>query len=263
MKALHKILISGLLVAICSSFSCRKSDQRESGAPSASNAATIQVAVAGNFTGPFKEIARRFEEQTSIRVVPSFGSTGKLYAQIRHGAPFDAFFAADVKRPQFLEENGLIIPGSRFTYAVGRLVLWSSDTTLTDPENVLETGEFKRLALANPALAPYGEAAKQVLVAKGLWEGYADRLVRGESVNQAFQFVSSGNAEIGFVALSQIQIPGTPASGVWWETPQDLYKPITQQAVLLTYNESAPKFMDFVKSPEIKAFIQSYGYSTP
>ena len=261
MKPLH-LLITELLMVISLFFACQKSGEQDHAMPAPGDAGTISVAVAGNFTTPFKEIARRFEEQTSIHVIPAFGSTGKLYAQIRNGAPFDAFFAADMNRPLRLEENDLIIPGSRITYAVGKLVLWSPDTTI-NPEKVLKSGKFERLAIANPVLAPYGEAAEQVLTSQGLLDRYQDRLIRGENISQAFQFVSTGNADLGFVALSQLQIPGNPASGSSWLVPQSLYKPIVQQAVLLTYKDDAKKFMDFVTSPEIKALIQEYGYTTP
>ncbi len=224
----------------------------------------IQVAVASNFTDAIKEIAGRFEQKSGHRIILSFGSTGKHYAQIKNGAPFEAFFAADVKRPKLLEEDGMAQTGSRFTYAVGKLVLWSPKVDTVDTTGkVLEQGDFRYLALANPKLAPYGKAAREVLESRGLWQALQGRMVRGENIGQTFQFVMSGNAELGFVAFSQIKQPGQPITGSKWEIPQALYSPIEQQAVLLKDKPSARDFLTFVRGEEALKIIQAYGYGTP
>lgn len=224
----------------------------------------IHVAVASNFTDAIKDIARVFEEKTGHKVILVFGSTGKHYAQIKNGAPFEAFFAADVKRPALLEEEGVAQPGSRFTYAIGKVVLWSPDPTLIDADaSVLGTGGFRHLALANPKLAPYGKAAEQVMKEKGVWSVLQGRMVRGENIGQTFQFVKSGNAELGFVALSQIRKPGAAIQGSFWQPPQSLYDPIEQQAVLLKDHAAAREFMDFVKGGAAREIIESYGYGAP
>ncbi|HEX22337.1 MAG TPA: molybdate ABC transporter substrate-binding protein [Chromatiales bacterium] len=187
-----------------------------------------------------------------------------MYAQIHHGAPFDALFAADEHRPALLEEAGRVRPGSRFTYAIGRLVLWSPDAGRVDAAGrVLSEGRFRHLAIANPKLAPYGRAAQQVLEARGLWQMLRPRLVRGENVGQAWQFVHSGNAELGFVALSQVRQQGQAAAGSHWVVPQVLYAPIVQQAVLLTDNPLAADFLRFVQGDEGRAMIASFGYQLP
>jgi molybdate transport system substrate-binding protein len=229
----------------------------------------IHVAVASNFSDAIKDIARVFEEKSGHRVTLVFGSTGKHYAQIKNGAPFEAFFAADVRRPELLEEEAVALAGSRFTYAIGKVVLWSPDPALVDAEaSVLSQGGFRHLALANPRLAPYGKAAEQVMQAKGLWSALQGRMVRGENIGQTFSFVKSGNAELGFVALSQISKPGADIpfahiKGSFWQPPQSLYDPIEQQAVLLKDNAVARDFMDFVKGEAARAIIERYGYGAP
>ncbi|MGH8549152.1 MAG: molybdate ABC transporter substrate-binding protein [Methylococcales bacterium] len=229
-----------------------------------SKANEISVAVASNFTDAIKAIAARFEEGTAHQVTLIFGSTGKHYAQIKNGAPFDAFFAADVERPELLEKEGLTSPGSRFTDAVGKIVLWRPQEGYVDSEGkVLQQQEFRHLAIANPTLAPYGKAAREVLQAYGGWDALQERIVRGENIEQTFQFVESGNAELGFVACSQIRRPGHPVVGSFWEVPQSLYSPIEQQAVLLKDREAARAFLSFVKSGEARTIIQSFGYDTP
>ena len=229
-----------------------------------SMAETTRIAVASNFTDAIGAIVERFETGTGHKVTLSFGSTGKHYAQIRNGAPFDAFFAADRRRPELLEEEGVALPGTRFTYAVGRLVLWSPRTEVVDPEGrVLERGEFRHLAVANPKLAPYGRAAEEVLRARGLWDRLSGQLVRGENIGQTFQFVKSGNAELGFVAYSQLKRPNHPIEGSFWRVPQALYTPIEQQAVLLKDSEAARSFLSFVRSAESVTLIREYGYETP
>jgi len=224
----------------------------------------IRVAVASNFSDPMKEIATRFEAETGHHVVLAFGSTSQLYAQIKNGAPFAAFFAADVMHPERLEEKGIARHGSRFTYAVGRLVLWSPKPDEVDPEGrVLNTGAFRHIAIANPRLAPYGHAAEQVLRARGVWDGLQGRIVRGENIGQTFQFVKSGNAELGFVAYAQVKPPNGAIEGSIWEPPRSLYSPIEQQAVLIKEDAATRAFMDFVKSDEARVIIQNYGYGTP
>ncbi len=222
---------------------------------------TIRIAVASNFNEPIKAIAAKYQQQTGHRVILVVGSTGKHFAQIINGAPFEIFFAADRRRPQLLEERGVAISGSRFTYAYGRLILWSSRTNYVDAEGeVLITGEFKRLAIANPKLAPYGKAAQQVLQNKGLWKDMQSRLIRGESIGQTYQFVRTENAELGFVAYSQVLRPNLKSSGSYWVVPQSLYQPIEQQAVLLKENTIARDFISFVKKQEIKKIIVKFGY---
>lgn len=224
----------------------------------------IHVAVASNFTKTIKALAGRFEASSGHRVTLSFGSTGKHYAQIKNGAPFDAFFAADVKRPELLDKEGVALPGSRFTYAIGKIVLWSPKRGAVDAEGkVLEEWKFRHLAIANPKLAPYGRAARQVLQDRGIWEALQDRMVRGENIGQTFQFVKSGNAELGFVALSQIIDPGHAIEGSLWKVPQSLYTPIEQQAVLLRESDAARAFLAFVKNDESLEIIHGFGYATP
>lgn len=233
--------------------------------PGVSASGQIHVAVASNFNQAIRQISERFGETTGHEVVLSFGSTGKLYAQIRNGAPFHAFLAGDTERPVRLEEEGLSEPGSRFTYAVGSIVLWSPRAGFVDSDaNILETGRFRHLALANPKLAPYGKAAREVLQARGLWESLQNRMVRGENIGQTFQFVASGSAELGFVALSQIKRPDRPVDGSYWEAPQMLYTPIKQQAVLLKSNDPVARaFLSFMKKDESLQIIQGFGYRTP
>lgn len=226
-------------------------------------AETIRVAVASNFNNAAKEIAARYEQQSGQQLILSFGSTGKHYAQIRHGAPFDIFFAADMRRPRLLEEKGMAIAGSRFSYARGRLVLWSPRVDFIDTQGkVLEDGSFTRLAIANPKLAPYGRAAQEVLVTKGLWHALRQRIVRGENISQAYQFVKSGNAELGFVAYSQIKRSNQSIVGSYWLVPQTLYQPIEQQVVLLRDSPAIRAFIAFLKGPEAQAIIRAHGYET-
>lgn len=224
----------------------------------------IHVAVASNFNNAITELASRFETTSEHQITLIFGSTGKHYAQIKHGAPFDLFFAADARRPQLLEEEGLAEPGSRFTYALGKLVLWSPQPDLVDPKGKMpKNGTFRYLSIANPKLAPYGRATEEVLQASGLWKSLHGKMVRGENIGQALQFVRSGNAELGFVAYSQIKRPGHPVIGSYWEIPQSLYTPITQQAVLLKEGRAARDFLAYMHSEEAQTTIRSYGYTTP
>lgn len=231
---------------------------------STSWAEQIRVAVASNFNEAAKAIVQRFEMKSQHQVQLIFGSTGKHYAQIKNGAPFDAYFAADLRRPKLLDDEGIAIPGSRFTYAIGRIVLWSPKTNYVDPMGrVLEQNDFHHLSIANPKLAPYGKAAQQVLQGKGLWDSLRGRMVRGENIGQAFQYVKSGNAELGFVAYSQIKRPNQSLQGSLWEVPQNLYTPIKQQAVVLNESPAANEFMTFMRSPEVVEIIRSYGYDIP
>jgi len=221
----------------------------------------IHIAAASNFNETLKQLAKHFEAKTKHKVVLAFASTGKQYAQIIHGAPFDAFFAADTKRPKLLEEQGIAIAESRFTYAIGKLVLWSPQADLIDKEaKVLAANTFRYLSIGNPKLAPYGRAAKQVLQARKQWNTLQNKLVRGENIGQAFQYIKSGNAELGFIAYSQIKRPDKAITGSLWMPAESLYQPIYQQAVLLKNNSVARQFLHFVKSTEGQKLIQSFGY---
>ncbi len=224
----------------------------------------VQVAVAANFTAPMQEIAQAFEQDTGHRVVAAFGSTGQLYAQISHGAPFEVFLAADATTPARIEQDGLAVTGTRFTYATGTLALWSADASLiSDGEQLLRSGSFQHLAIANPKTAPYGLAAKQVMQRLGLSAALAHTLVEGQSIGQTYQFVASGNAELGFVALSQVYRNGEITTGSAWQLPAELYEPIHQDAVLLDKgadNPAAAALLSYLKGERAAAIIRSYGY---
>lgn len=224
----------------------------------------VQVAVAANFTAPMQEIAQAFEQDTGHRVVAAFGSTGQLYAQISHGAPFEVFLAADATTPARIEQDGLAVTGTRFTYATGALALWSADASLiSDGEQLLRSGSFQHLAIANPKTAPYGLAAKQVMQRLGLSAALAHTLVEGQSIGQTYQFVASGNAELGFVALSQVYRNGEITTGSAWQLPAELYEPIHQDAVLLDKgadNPAAAALLSYLKGERAAAIIRSYGY---
>lgn len=223
----------------------------------------VSVAVAANFTDATRDIVPLFEKATGHTVKVSFGSTGKLYAQIEHGAPFEVFLAADSKRPKKAETEGLAVAGSRFTYAKGKLALWSPKAAaFTDGEAFLKKGEFKRAAIANPKSAPYGLAAQQVMEHLGVWQTVQPKLVQGDSISQTFQFAATGNAEVGFVALSQVTA-WKDSEGTKWEIPQDYYAPIEQQAVLLkkgAEKKAAMAFIEFLKGDEARKVITGYGY---
>jgi molybdate transport system substrate-binding protein len=224
----------------------------------------LRVAVASNFRAAMEDAARGFGQRTGHEVALIFGSTGKHYAQIVNGAPFDALFAADTERPQRLEREGRTVPGSRFTYAIGQLVLWSADPALVDADGrVLATGGFRHLAIANPDLAPYGAAAREVLQNLGLWERLDTKLVRGENIGQTFQFVVSGNAELGFVARAQLAAPGQDFDGSAWTPPRELYTPIEQQAVLLRDSAAGRAFMTYMTGEEALRILRDYGYDSP
>lgn len=228
-------------------------------------AAEVHVAVAANFTGPMKEIATGFERESGHKVLTTIGATGKFYAQIKNGAPFQVLLAADDETPARLEREGNAAPGSRFTYAIGKLVLWSPQAGLVDARgDVLSGGKFTRLAVANPKLAPYGAAAMQTLEKLGLHERLAPTLVQGDSIAQAHQFVVSGAAPLGFVAMSQIKGGGKPESGSAWVVPSDMYAPIKQDAVLLAAGKDQPAalaFLRYLRGAPARAVIRAYGYA--
>ncbi len=231
---------------------------------SQSLAAELRIAVASNFSDAITAIADHFEAKTKNKLQLIFGSTGKHYAQIKNGAPFDIFFSADAHHAELLEKEGGAVAGSRFTYAVGKLVLWSPEKNTVDADGtVLTQGRFHHLAIANPKLAPYGQAAQEVLQARGLWERLDKTLVRGENIGQTLQFIRSGNAELGFVAYAQVQRPNQLIEGSYWLVPANLYSPIEQQAVILKDSEAARAFMAFVRSPEALQIIRDYGYDVP
>lgn len=225
----------------------------------------VKVAVAANFTAPMQAIAPGFEKATGHKLVAAFGATGQFYAQIRNGAPFEVFLAADDSTPGKLESEGLTIEGSRFTYAIGGLVLWSAAADYLDGSAAaLKAGQFKHLSIANPKAAPYGLAATQVLDKLGLSEALRGKLVEGQNITQAHQFVSSGNAELGFVALSQVYKDGKVSSGSAWIVPGDMYEPIKQDAVILkpgANNPAASALVDYLKGPEAARIIESFGYT--
>jgi len=224
----------------------------------------VKVAVAANFTAPMQVIAEAFEQDTGHQLKASFGSTGQLYAQITHGAPFDVFLAADDSTPAKLESEGQTVEGSRFTYATGALALWSAQPNLVDDAGaVLRSGSFKHLAIANPKIAPYGLAATQVMAAQDLLEQLTPRLVEGQSIGQAYQFVASGNAELGFVALSQVYRDGKLSGGSAWLVPAELHDPIHQDAVILrkaAHNPAAQALMNYLHGERAAGIIRSFGY---
>jgi len=227
-------------------------------------AGEVQVAVAANFTAPMKIIAADFEKVTGHKVVATFGATGKFYAQITNGAPFDVFLAADDETPAKLEKENGSVAGSRFTYAIGKLVLWSTKPDLVDAKGeVLKKASFEHIALANPKLAPYGAAAVETMSKLGLLEKLQPKFVQGDSIGQTFSFVSTGNAELGFIALSQVLEGGKIKSGSAWTVPANLHNPIRQDAVILTKgkdNKAASALIDYLKSDPAKAVIRSFGY---
>ncbi|WP_457978708.1 molybdate ABC transporter substrate-binding protein [Ectopseudomonas composti] len=224
----------------------------------------VKVAVAANFTAPIQAIAPEFEKATGHKLVASFGATGQIYAQIKNGAPFDVFLSADDSTPAKLESEDNIVPGSRFTYAIGSLVLWSADASYLDGSDAaLKAGQFKHLSIANPKAAPYGLAATQVLDKLGLTEAVKSKLVEGQNITQTHQFVSTGNAELGFVALSQVYKDGQVTSGSAWIVPDTMYDPIKQDAVILKQganNPAAAALVKYLKGPEAAKVIKSFGY---
>ena len=229
------------------------------------HAEEVQVAVAANFTAPMQKIAVEFEKDTGHKAQLAFGSTGKFYAQIRNGAPFEILLAADDTTPEKLEKEGAAVAGSRFTYAIGKLALWSSKAGFVDDKGeVLKKGEFKHVSIANPKLAPYGAAAIETLTALKLLDAIQPKFVQGENIAQTHQFVATGNAELGFVALSQVMKDGKISEGSGWIVPSSLHQPIRQDAVLLTNGKGKPAaeaLMKYLGSNKSKAVIQSFGYA--
>ena len=230
----------------------------------AAQAEVVQIAVAANFTAPARALAEIFARTTGHEAKLSFGATGAFYTQIKNGAPFDILLAADDERPIRLEKEGDTVPGSRFTYAVGQLVLWSAKPGLVDGEGaVLKGGNFNKIAIANPKLAPYGAAAVETMDKLGLAAALTPKLVTGESIGQTYNFIATGNAELGFVALAQVLDGGKMKSGSMWVVPAKYHAPIIQDAVILkraAANPAAKAWMALMRSPNTQDFIRSYGY---
>ncbi len=234
------------------------------GIPAIAEADEVQVAVAANFLAPLQEIAKSFEKETGHQTLITSGATGQLFTQIQHGAPFEVMISADAKTPKKLVKNELALADSQFTYARGKLVLWSVDPAVVDASGaVLKSDKFKHLAIANPKTTPYGTATMEALDKLGLTASLKSKLVEGENISQAKQFVDTGNAEVGFVALSQIYKNGKITKGSAWVVPLDLYAPIYQDAVLLKKGEDNPAataLLNYLKSDKAKAIMTTYGY---
>lgn len=233
--------------------------------PAPARAAETLVAVAANFAEVIEELKPVFERNSGHRLRATTGSTGKLYAQISAGAPFHVLLSADARTPERLDAEGKGVAGTRFTYATGRLALWSSDPARItgDGRAALAAGDLRHVAIANPDLAPYGVAARQVLQNLGLWDALQGRIVMGQNIDQTHAMVATGNAQLGFVALSAVLSPRAPATGSRWDVPQDLYAPIRQDAILLRAgagNEAARAFLEFLRSPHAREVIERYGY---
>lgn len=230
-------------------------------------AGEVNAAVAANFAVPMEQIVALFQKESGHTVKVSLGSSGKFYAQIKEGAPFDVFLAADEKNPKLLEQEGLAVASSHFVYALGKLVLWSAKPGFVDDKgSVLSKGSYNKLAYADPKLAPYGLAAQQTLEQMGLWNTIQSKLVTGESIAQTYQFAATGNAELAFIALSQITKDGKVTEGSWWLVPSNLYNPIRQGAVLLSAAKdkaAAQAFFAFLKSEKAAAVIRGFGYELP
>ncbi len=232
--------------------------------PLNTRAEEVVVAVAANFTAPMQKIAAEFEKDTGHKATLAFGATGKFYAQIMNGAPFEVFLSADDETPARLENEAQAVKGTRFTYAIGKLVLWSSTPDYVDSQGeILAKGDFRHIALANPKTAPYGAAAMETLRHLGLLEKLQARLVQGENIAQTHQFVATGNAELGFVALSQVFKDGRLSSGSAWMVPPRYYAPIRQDVVILNKGRSNPAaiaLMGYLKGDKAKAIIRAFGY---
>ena len=230
----------------------------------------VTVAVAANFAAPMQKIAQAFEQDTGHKALLAFGATGKFYAQIKNGAPFAVLLSADDETPARLEKEGVAIAGTRFTYAIGRLALWSKNPLLVDDKgqvllsNATDKNSFKKIAIADPKLAPYGAAAIEALGRMGALDKVRPKLVQGDSIGQAFQFVMTENAELGFVALSQISIDGRITQGSAWVVPQNLFTPLKQDAVLLPLGKNsaaALALMKYMRTDRAQAIIRAYGYT--
>ena len=225
----------------------------------------VAVAVAANFTAPMQKIAAQFEKDTGHKASLSFGATGKFYAQINNGAPFGILLAADDTTPEKLAKEGKAVDASRFTYAIGQLVLWSKQANYVDDQGqVLKTGDYQHIAIANPKLAPYGLAAMQTLGKLGLTAQVQPKIVQGENIGQTYQFAASGNAQLGFVALSQVMEDGRLREGSAWVVPEAMHEPIRQDAIVLNSakdNAAAKALMEYLKGDKARAIIKSYGYA--
>ncbi|HLP97115.1 MAG TPA: molybdate ABC transporter substrate-binding protein [Sideroxyarcus sp.] len=230
-------------------------------------AAEVSVAVAANFAAPMEHLVPLFQKESGHTVKVSLGATGKFYTQIKGGAPFDVLLAADEAIPKRLMQEGLAVVGSRFVYATGRLVLWSVQPGFVDDKAaVLNRGNFEKLAIADPKLSPYGVAAKETLEKLIMWNAMQRKLVKGENIAQTWQFIATENAELGFIALSQIMHDGKIAAGSWWLVPADLHKPIRQSAVMLSGAKdqaAAQAFLNFLKSEKAKKVLHGFGYELP
>lgn len=229
-----------------------------------SNAAQIIVAVASNFSEPAKQIAKQFEHKYNTKVIISSAGTGVLANQIKNGAPYEILLSADKTTPQQLIQDGYAVKDTQFTYAQGQLVLWSKQTNfITNDANILKTNKFNFLAIANPKLAPYGSAAMQTLAKLGLTESIKNKIVTGDNISNTYQFVATGNADLGFVALSQIMNNGKITAGSYWIVPQNITPLIQQDAIILNVGKNNPasqQFMNFIKSKTVQQIIKSYGY---
>jgi molybdate transport system substrate-binding protein len=229
------------------------------GAPA--DAAQTHVAVAANFIEPAREIAALFQQKTGHEAILISGASGAFFGQITHGAPFEVFLSADEERPRLAVEQGFAVPESRFTYAIGKLVLWSRVVDVTNGEAALKAGEFRRLSIANPVGAPYGAAAVETMKALGVFDALQPKIVQGSSIAQAFQFIDTRNAEVGFVALAQLY---GNTNGTRWLVPENLHSPILQDAVLLkngANDEASKAFLAFLKGPESREIIERFGYA--
>ena len=229
------------------------------------HAGEVSVAVAANFTAPMQKIAAEFEKDSGHKAVLSFGATGKFYAQINNGAPFGILLAADDSTPAKLAQEGKAVTASRFTYAIGQLVLWSKQAGYVDDKGaVLKTGDYRHIAIANPKLAPYGLAAMETLKNLGLTDQVTPKVVQGENIGQTYQFAASGNAQLGFVALSQVMEDGKLREGSAWVVPSTMHEPIRQDAIVLNSakdNAAATALMDYLKGEKARTIIKSYGYA--
>jgi len=226
--------------------------------PRLAHALELKVAVASNFANTMSVLAKNFEQKTGHSVVISSGSTGKHFAQIKHGAPFDVFFAADKARPELLEQQGLTIRGTRSTYAIGKLVLWQSGKKAINADTLHDLN-YRHLAIANPRHAPYGVAAKQTMETLGIWDKVQPKLVRAENINQSFQFIATGNAELGFVSLAQAR---SYPDGTYWLVPSNLYAPIEQQMVILKESAVAHQLLAYFKNADVQKILRDHGYDT-
>lgn len=231
------------------------------------SAGEVNVAVAANFSLPAQQIANLFQKESGHTVKLSFGSTGKLYSQIKEGAPFDVLLAADDKTPRLMEQEGLAVADTSFVYALGKLVLWSATPGFVDDKGaVLKKGSYNRIAYADPRLAPYGLAALEAMQKMNVWDKVQNRLVTGDSIAQTYQFAATGNAELAFIALSQITRDGKVTDGSWWIVPAELYSPIKQSATELAAAKdkaAAGEFLVFLKSEKALTIIQGFGYGLP